>query len=91
MVVFTLSKKRCEENAGTLTNQDLCTSVEKSEIHVAIEKATSRLKGMVIICCQKGLVSNPDKVPTKNSLKLRERATCSLGGLGSITEAYFLW
>lgn len=46
VVVFTLSKKRCEENAGTLTNQDLCTSAEKSEVHIAIEKALSRLKGM---------------------------------------------
>ncbi|KAJ3905845.1 antiviral helicase [Lentinula edodes] len=45
VVVFTFSKKRCEENASTLTNQDLCTSVEKSEVHVAIEKALSRLKG----------------------------------------------
>ncbi|KAG0707535.1 ATP-dependent RNA helicase [Suillus ampliporus] len=45
VVVFTLSKKRCEENASTLTNSDLCTSVEKSEVHVAIEKALSRLKG----------------------------------------------
>ncbi|KZT08600.1 antiviral helicase [Laetiporus sulphureus 93-53] len=45
VVVFTLSKKRCEENASTLTNLDLCTAVEKSEIHVAIEKALSRLKG----------------------------------------------
>ncbi|EGO31119.1 ATP-dependent RNA helicase [Serpula lacrymans var. lacrymans S7.9] len=45
VVVFTFSKKKCEENAGTLTNADLCTSVEKSEIHVAIEKALSRLKG----------------------------------------------
>ncbi|KAK0208953.1 antiviral helicase [Desarmillaria ectypa] len=45
VVVFTLSKKRCEENASTLTNADLCTSVEKSEVHVAIEKALSRLKG----------------------------------------------
>jgi antiviral helicase SKI2 len=44
-VVFTFSKKRCEENAGTLTNADLSTSVEKSEVHVAIEKALSRLKG----------------------------------------------
>lgn len=46
VVVFTFSKKKCEENAGTLTNQDLSTSVEKSEIHVAIEKALSRLKGL---------------------------------------------
>ena len=45
VVVFTFSKKRCEENAATLTNADLCTSVEKSEVHVAIEKALSRLKG----------------------------------------------
>ncbi|PPR06143.1 hypothetical protein CVT26_005365 [Gymnopilus dilepis] len=45
VVVFTFSKKRCEENAATLTNLDLCTSVEKSEIHVAVEKALSRLKG----------------------------------------------
>ncbi|KAF8140636.1 ATP-dependent RNA helicase [Boletus edulis] len=44
-VVFTLSKKKCEENAATLTNADLCTSVEKSEVHVAMEKALSRLKG----------------------------------------------
>ncbi|PPQ90945.1 hypothetical protein CVT25_008256 [Psilocybe cyanescens] len=46
VVVFTFSKKRCEENAATLTNADLCTSVEKSEVHVAIEKALARLKGM---------------------------------------------
>ncbi|KIJ66348.1 hypothetical protein HYDPIDRAFT_86124 [Hydnomerulius pinastri MD-312] len=45
VVVFTFSKKRCEENAATLTNADLCTSVEKSEVHVAMEKALSRLKG----------------------------------------------
>lgn len=44
VVVFTLSKKGCEENAATLTNLDICSSVEKSEIHVAIEKALSRLK-----------------------------------------------
>jgi Superfamily II RNA helicase len=45
VVVFTFSKKRCEENAATLTNADLCNSVEKSEVHVAIEKALARLKG----------------------------------------------
>jgi antiviral helicase SKI2 len=45
VVVFTFSKKRCEENAATLTNADLCSSVEKSEVHVAIEKALARLKG----------------------------------------------
>ena len=51
VVVFTFSKKRCEENAGTLTNLDLCSSVEKSEIHVAIEKALSRLKGEFGVRC----------------------------------------
>lgn len=45
MVVFTFSKKKCEENAGTLTNLDLCTSSDKSEVHVVVEKALSRLKG----------------------------------------------
>ncbi|KIY51126.1 ATP-dependent RNA helicase [Fistulina hepatica ATCC 64428] len=45
VVIFTFSKKRCEENAATLTNADLCTSVEKSEVHVAIEKALTRLRG----------------------------------------------
>jgi len=45
VVVFTFSKKKCEENASTLTNQDLCTGTEKSEVHVAIEKALARLKG----------------------------------------------
>lgn len=46
VVVFTLSKKRCEENAATLANLDLCASTEKSEVHVAIEKALGRLKGV---------------------------------------------
>ena len=48
VVVFTFSKKKCEEQAATLTNADLCTSVEKSEVHVAIEKALSRLKGQLV-------------------------------------------
>ncbi|KAI0004078.1 antiviral helicase [Russula compacta] len=45
VVVFTFSKKKCEQNAGTLTNLDLSSTVEKSEIHVTIEKAVLRLKG----------------------------------------------
>lgn len=44
VVVFTFSKKRCEEYAGTLTNFDLCMSGERSEVHVLIEKALGRLK-----------------------------------------------
>lgn len=52
VVIFTFSKKRCEENAGTLTNADLSTAKEKSEIHVTIEKALARLKGLlsIIVC-----------------------------------------
>ena len=46
VVVFTFSKKKCEENAATLSNVDLCTAVEKSEVHVTIEKALSHLKGI---------------------------------------------
>lgn len=46
VVVFTFSKKKCEENAGTLSNTDLCSAVEKSEVHVTIEKALKMLKGM---------------------------------------------
>ncbi|EJU00146.1 antiviral helicase [Dacryopinax primogenitus] len=45
VVVFTFSKRRCEENAQTLSNTDLCSAVEKSEVHVTIEKALTRLKG----------------------------------------------
>lgn len=49
VVVFTLSKKRCESNAATLANLDLCTSTEKSEVHVAIGKALGRLGGACIL------------------------------------------
>jgi len=51
VVVFTFSKKRCEENAATLTNADLSTALEKSEVHVAVEKALSRLKGAIPSLC----------------------------------------
>lgn len=71
VVVFTFSKKRCEENAGTLTNQDLCTSGEKSEVHVTIEKALSRLKGLWL--CFRALWTTKliayKKVPTRNFLR----------------------
>ncbi|KAH9004181.1 antiviral helicase [Lactarius hatsudake] len=45
VVVFTFSKKKCEQNAGTLTNVDLSSAAERSEIHITIEKAVTRLKG----------------------------------------------
>ena len=61
-VVFTLSKKRCEENASTLNNADLSTAVEKSEVHVAIEKALSRLKGRKQFCLHPYLIeTGPDR------------------------------
>ncbi|KAK2738364.1 hypothetical protein FQN55_000572 [Onygenales sp. PD_40] len=42
--VFVFSKKRCEENADSLSNQDFCTASEKSAIHMIIEKSLARLK-----------------------------------------------
>jgi antiviral helicase SKI2 len=42
--IFVFSKKRCEENADSLSNQDFCTAGEKSAIHMIIEKSIARLK-----------------------------------------------
>ncbi|PHH90992.1 hypothetical protein CDD83_2013 [Cordyceps sp. RAO-2017] len=42
--IFVFSKKRCEENADALSNQDFCTATEKSHIHMIIEKSVARLK-----------------------------------------------
>ncbi|KAF2644916.1 antiviral helicase [Massarina eburnea CBS 473.64] len=41
--IFVFSKKRCEENADALSNLDYCTAVEKSAIHMTIEKSLARL------------------------------------------------
>ncbi|GAO13579.1 hypothetical protein UVI_02015480 [Ustilaginoidea virens] len=42
--IFVFSKKRCEENADALSNQDFCTAQEKSHIHMIIENSVARLK-----------------------------------------------
>jgi antiviral helicase SKI2 len=42
--IFVFSKKRCEENADSLSNQDFCTATERSAIHMIIEKSIARLK-----------------------------------------------
>ncbi|OJD21397.1 hypothetical protein ACJ73_07261 [Blastomyces percursus] len=42
--IFVFSKRRCEENADSLSNQDFCTALEKSTIHMIIEKSLARLK-----------------------------------------------
>lgn len=42
--IFVFSKKRCEENADALTNQDFTTAQEKSHIHMIVEKSLARLK-----------------------------------------------
>lgn len=47
VVVFTFSKKKCEEYAGSMPNTDLCSASEKSEVHIAIERSLTRLKGSV--------------------------------------------
>ncbi|KAJ9095673.1 hypothetical protein QFC21_005545 [Naganishia friedmannii] len=45
VVVFTFSKKRCEANAASLSAVDLNVASEKSEVHITVEKALTRLKG----------------------------------------------
>ncbi|RXG73628.1 Helicase SKI2W [Armadillidium vulgare] len=45
VVAFTLSKKRCDQNANELKSQDLTTQREKGEIHSFIKKCTDRLQG----------------------------------------------
>ncbi|RMZ79548.1 hypothetical protein DV737_g3400, partial [Chaetothyriales sp. CBS 132003] len=42
--IFVFSKKRCEENAESLNNQDFCNAVEKSIVHMTIETSIARLK-----------------------------------------------
>lgn len=42
---FVFSKKRCEDNASSLGGTDLCTSSEKSMVHITVERALKRLKG----------------------------------------------
>lgn len=48
-MVFTFSKKKCEEYAGGLTNIDLTGASEKSEVHVFIEKSLGRLRGSLFL------------------------------------------
>lgn len=43
-VIFVFSKKGCEDYADTLGGIDFCTAKEKSEIHMFIDRAVSRLK-----------------------------------------------
>ncbi|KAL7621649.1 Antiviral helicase ski2 [Parahypoxylon ruwenzoriense] len=42
--IFVFSKRRCEENADALSNQDFCTAQEKSHIHMIIQKSIARLR-----------------------------------------------
>ncbi|GAM87998.1 hypothetical protein ANO11243_060270 [Dothideomycetidae sp. 11243] len=42
--IFVFSKKRCEENADALSNQDFCNATERSAIHMILEKSLARLK-----------------------------------------------
>ncbi|KAK9466501.1 NUC185 domain-containing protein [Lipomyces arxii] len=44
VVIFVFSKKRCEEYANSLSGIDYSNASEKSQIHVFIENAVSRLK-----------------------------------------------
>jgi hypothetical protein len=77
VVVFTFSKKRCEENAATLTNADLSTALEKSEVHITVEKALSRLKGdLLSIYLISKILEWRTKVRTKSYLRSAACVTC---------------
>ena len=43
-VIFTFSKRKCEEFSACLSTVDLTNRAEKNEIHVFIEKSISRLR-----------------------------------------------
>ncbi|KAJ3400300.1 hypothetical protein HDV05_001162, partial [Chytridiales sp. JEL 0842] len=46
VIIFSFSKKKCEEYSNALTNLDFTSGgTEKSEIHVFIEKSLAKLKG----------------------------------------------
>lgn len=55
VVAFTFSKRRCEDNASSMPNTDLCTAKEKSEIHIVIERSLTRLncEWMKMSCLQR--------------------------------------
>ncbi|GEQ69176.1 hypothetical protein JCM33374_g2847 [Metschnikowia sp. JCM 33374] len=43
-VIFVFSKKRCEDYVDTLSGVNFCNARERSEIHMFIDRAVSRLK-----------------------------------------------
>ena len=45
VVAFTLSRRRCDENAASLESLDLTSTSEKREIKVFFNKCIQRLKG----------------------------------------------
>lgn len=45
LVAFTFSRKRCDENADSLTNLDLTEGQEKHRINAFFQKSISILKG----------------------------------------------
>ena len=45
LVAFTLSRKRCDDNASSLSSLDLTDSEEKHRIHAFFQKSISILKG----------------------------------------------
>lgn len=45
LVAFTFSKKRCDDNANSLTNLDLTTREDKHKIDSFFKKSISILKG----------------------------------------------
>lgn len=75
VVCFVFSKKRCEENAASLGTTDLCTSSEKSMVHVMIERALKRLKGEQCRC-------TPDRQSRADCTVFQDRTRCCLRSSG---------
>jgi superfamily II RNA helicase len=90
VVVFTFSKKRCEANAASLSAVDLNVASEKSEVHVTVEKALTRLKGSLAGCCScTQLTSLLFQDRTRSCRKLHECGNSLCEVSVSTTEDFF--
>ncbi|CEQ40490.1 SPOSA6832_02128 [Sporobolomyces salmonicolor] len=73
VVVFTFSKKRCEEYAASMPNTDLCTAAEKSEVHITLERSLTRLKERVLMVLDAAAGSDKDLPQIMNMRSLLSR------------------
>lgn len=77
-IVFSFSKRKCDDYANALTNVDLTSgAAEKSDIHVFCEKSLQRLSGssclcvtMVVLCDSSLVLAGDRELP--QVLRMRE-------------------